>query len=180
MKSKTPKTKAITSPKNNLSKHSKLSDKDVSQKISLFDHVKHIRAVQDPDYFKNLSEENRKSFNHFMILRALSMDNDIVQEMAFLYRYLDKIPSPQFYQLLIALVPKHNRWVPWVKTKVVRHSKALLAIVAKHYEVSKWQANRYVNILTNNDEGLEKLVDLLQAMGLNEKEIEKLFDKEQV
>ena len=114
-----------------------------------------------------------------MILRALAMDNDVVQEMAFLYRYFNVIPSPQFYQLLVALTPKHNRWVPWIKTKVIKHSPDLLSLVAKHYQVSKRQANEYVNVLVATDEGLGKLVDLCQAMGLNDKEVENLFDKKE-
>ena len=59
---------------------------DAPKKKSLFDHVKHIRQVQDPNYYKELSSEDKKSFNHFMILRALSMDADIVEDMAMLYQ----------------------------------------------------------------------------------------------
>lgn len=139
--------------------------------------MKHIRSVQNPEYYNELSEENRKSFNHFMLLRALAMDDNIVGEMAFLYRYFHLIPSPQFYQLLIALTPKGARWIPWIKTTVVKHSQDLLAIVAKTYNISKRQANEYVNVLIASDEGLERLVELCGAMGLNDREIEKLFDK---
>jgi len=143
----------------------------------LFDHVKHIRGVQDPEYYNNLSEENRKTFNHFMILRALSMDSHIVEEMAFLYRYFDKIPSPQFYTLLINLIPRQNRWVPWVKAKVVKHSNELLTVVANHFKVSKRQANEYINVMIQSDDGAEKLVDLCQYEGVSDKEIETLFEK---
>ncbi len=107
------------------------------------------------------------------------MDDEIVGEMAFLYRYFHLIPPPQFYKVLIALTPKHNRWIPWIKTKVVKHSPELLALVAKTYDVSKKQANEYINVLIATDEGLEKLVELCQAMGLNDAEIEKLFDKKE-
>jgi len=114
-----------------------------------------------------------------MLLRALAMDDDIVQDMAFLYRYFHLIPSPQFYKVLIALTPKQNKWVPWIKTKVVKHNPDLLALVAKTYDVSKRQANEYINVLTATDEGLEKLIELCQAMGLSDSEIEKLFDKKE-
>jgi len=114
-----------------------------------------------------------------MILRALAMDDEIVREMAFLYRYFDKIPSPQFYQLLINLVPKNFRWVPWIKTKVIKHSPDLLSLVAKTYSVSKRQANEYVNVLIASDEGLGRLTELCSAMGLNDKEVENLFDKKE-
>lgn len=114
-----------------------------------------------------------------MILRALAMDDEIVGEMAFLYRYFHFIPSPQFYQLLIALVPKNFRWVPWIKTKVIKHSPDLLNLVSKTYNVSHRQANEYVNVLVASEEGLEKLVELCSAMGLNESEINQLFDKKE-
>lgn len=114
-----------------------------------------------------------------MLLRALAMDDDIVGEMAFLYRYFHLIPSAQFYKVLIALTPKHNRWVPWIKTKVVKHNPDLLNLVAKTYDVSRRQANEYINVLVATDEGLEKLVELCSAMGLSESEINQLFDKKE-
>jgi hypothetical protein len=112
-----------------------------------------------------------------MILRALSMNDEIVGEMAFLYRYFDKIPSPQFYQLLIALTPKNGGWVPWIKTKVIKHSPDLLNLVVKTYQISKRQANEYVNVLVATEEGLGKLLELCTAMGLSDSEVEQLFDK---
>jgi len=148
-------------------------------KLTLFDHVKHIRGVKDPEYYNKLSEENRKSFNHFMILRALAMDDEIVGEMAFLYKYFHIIPSAQFYTLLIALTPNTHRWVPWIKTKVIKHNQDLLALVAQTYSVSKRQANEYVNVLIASDEGLGRLTELCSAMGLNDKEVENLFDKKE-
>lgn len=174
MKLKTP--RESKSPPKKRSKPQDL-DSDLPKKFSLFDHVKHIRSIQDPEYYVNLSDENKKSFNHFMILRALSMDSDIVGEMAYLYRYFDKIPSPQFYQLLIALVPKSTRWVPWIKTKIVKHNQDMITAIGKHYEISKRQANEYVNVLIKSDDGLSKLVDLLGAIGFNETDIDKFFDK---
>lgn len=144
----------------------------------MFDHVKHIRGEQSPTYYDELSEENRKTFNHFMLLRALAMDSGIVQEMAFLYRYFHLIPSPQFYKLLIALVPKNIRWVPWIKTKVVKHSSEILTAVANNYKVSKRQANEYVNVLLSSDEGRERLIDLCRSVGLSDKDVEDLVNTE--
>ena len=54
-----------------MSKRQKEKVKGIIKKKSLFDHVKHIRQVKDPDYYKNLSEEERKTFNHYMILREI-------------------------------------------------------------------------------------------------------------
>lgn len=144
---------------------------------SLFDHVKHIRQVQDPNYYVNMSEDDRKSFNHFMIVRALSMDEEILETMAQLYQIFDKIPSAQFYQLLIALVPKSMRFYPWVKSKKMKHNKDLLSLVAKRFQVAKYQANEYVNILLRSEDGQAELVNICKAFGLEDKEVEKLFEE---
>lgn len=143
---------------------------------TLFDHVKQIREVKDPNYYNNLSEDDRKSFNHFMIVRALSMDASIVEEMAQLYQLFDKIPSPQFYQLLVALVPQDRRYYPWIKSKKLHHKKELLELVAKRFKISKFEANDAVNLLLRTENGQGELVSICRAFGLNEQEIEAVFD----
>jgi len=111
-----------------------------------------------------------------MILRALSMDATIVEEMAQLYQLFDKIPSPQFYQLLIAVVPKDFRFYPWIKSKKMTHKKELLALVSKRFQVSKFEANEYVNLLLRSEDGQAELVNICRAFGNSEAEIEALFN----
>ena len=158
----------------NLKKKSK--NIELPKQKSLFDHVKAIRQTQDPNYYINLSEDDKKSFSHFMIIRALSMDASIVEDMAQMYQVLDRIPSPQFYQLLIAIVPKSYQYYPWVKTKVMKHNKLLLDYVAKRFKVSKYQANEYVNILLRTEAGQGELVAILKTFGLEDKEIEEMLE----
>lgn len=155
----------------------KKPESDGPKRRTLFDHVKHIRQVQDPNYYNNLSEDDRKTWNHFMIIRALSMDEALVEAMASLYPIFDKIPPAQFYTLLIAIVPRSFKFSPWVKTKVKKHSKELLEIVGKRFQVPKYQANTYVNILLRNDDGKDEIVRICKAMGLEDKEIEDLFEE---
>lgn len=149
---------------------------NLPKKKSLFDHVKHIRQIQDPDYYTRLSEDDRKSFNHFMIIRALAMDDTLVEDMAELYPYFDKIPSPQFYTLLIAMVPKSMSFHPWIKSKFMKHKSELLDIVGKRFQIPKYQANAYVNILLRSDEGQAELINICRAFGLNDDEIQTLLD----
>lgn len=158
-------------------KSNESSTSDGPKKRSLFDHVKHIRQVQAPNYYLSLSPEEKKTFNHFMIVRALSMDESIVEDMAQLYQIFDKIPSPQFYQLLIALVPKSNRFYPWIKSKKMKHKKDLLKYVSQRFKVSTHQANEYVNILLRSDEGQAELIDICKSFGLDDKQVEDLFEE---
>jgi len=160
-----------------LKKKSGISLPDSPKKSSVFDHVKHIRQIQDPKYYMNMSEDNCKSFNHFMIIRALAMDDTLVEKMAPLYRIFDKIPSPQFYQLLISLIPKSNIFCPWIKSKVIRYNKNLLGYVAQRFQISKYQAVDYINILLRSEEGQSELVNILKCFALDDKEIEKMFEE---
>jgi len=155
----------------------KSTENNGPKRRSLFDHVNQIRQNQDPNYYKNLSDEDKKTFNHFMILRALAMDDPMVEDMAQLYQYVDKIPSAQFYQLLISLVPKNSRYSPWIKSKTLRHNKDLLGYVAKRFQVPKYQANEYINILLRTEEGQGDLVNICKAFGLEDKEVEALFEE---
>ena len=158
-----------------IKKKSDTSSPTELKKRTLFDHVKHIRQVQDPDYYINLSEDDRKSFNHFMILRALSMDEDLVEDMAQLYQIFDKIPSPQFYRLLIELVPRSNKFSPWIKSKVMKHNKILLGYVAKRFQISQYQATDYINLLLRTETGQGELVSICKAFGLEDSEIEDIL-----
>lgn len=158
----------------------KESTPEKESKKSLFDHVKHIRQVKDPNYYKNLSDEDKKSFNHFMILRALSMDENIVEEMATLYTIFDKIPSEQFYTLLISVVPKSYGYYPWIKTKKFKNNKELVKLVKQRFTVPTYQANEYLNILLRSPQGQEEVVNICRAFGLEDKEIQDLIDGDNV
>lgn len=150
---------------------------DGIKRRTLFDHIKQIRQVQDQSYYVNLSEDDRKTFNHFMIVRALSMDDEIVETMAQLYQIFDKIPSAQFYQLLIALVPRSMRFYPWIKSRKMKHNKDLVGLVAARFKVSKHQSNEYINLLLKTEDGQAELVDICKSFGLNDSDVEKLFEE---
>lgn len=151
-------------------------DEQKEKGISLFDHVKHICKVQDPNYFKNLSDADKKSFNHFMILRALSMNPELLDDVGMLYRYFDTIPSEQFYQLLIAIIPIDKSYYPWIKgTKKYKFDDSVIDYISRKFEVSSKEAIDYALILNNTDEGTKYLKELVRGFGHTEKEVEKLL-----
>ena len=143
--------------------------------IGLFDHIKHIRSIQDPDYFKTLSELDIKSFNHFMILKALSMNPSILEEVSELLKYFDKIPSPQFYLLLIKLVPLDKKFYPWVKGKPQLISNELLNLLTTYYQVSSREAIDYANLLFSTDTGRKELENLCCDNGFEDSEIKTML-----
>ena len=49
---------------------------------TLFDHLNAISKDQKPDYFRDLSEEDKKTWSNYMIHRFLSMNYDFVDLIA--------------------------------------------------------------------------------------------------
>lgn len=151
--------------------------RDKVKSLGLFDHVKHIREIRDPNYFLNLSEQERRSFNHFTILKALSMNPDLLETISTLYQYFDIIPSAQFYTLLISIIPQDSTYYPWIKPKN-RYKEGLIDLISKRFEVSSQQSEEYVKLLSLTDEGINSLVHICQGFGKTDNEIEQLLSKD--
>lgn len=142
----------------------------------LFDHVKHIRQTQDPDYYDSLSESDRKSFNKYMILRVLSMDKTIIEEISYISKYFEVLPEKQFYKLLILALPKSYGFSPYIKSTTKAVNETILNCVCSYFNVGKRDATDYYNILISHEEGLTNLISLVKQHGYTEKEVEALFE----
>lgn len=141
----------------------------------LFDHVTHIRETKNPDYYRSLSEEERKSFNKFMILRILSMDRSIIEEVAYISKYTEIIPDEQFYKLLIDVVPNEKKYCKYIKKSDKDINELILGCLCKRYEIGKKDAVDYYKILMSYDDGIRELTSLISTYGYSEKEIETMF-----
>jgi hypothetical protein len=146
----------------------------------LFDHLTAIRTTKDPGYYESLSETEKKSFNHWMILAWLSMDNYLIELTAFLWRdgYYDQIPSAQFYKLLLDFVPQTEQRLFWQKSSKKANSK-LIEYVSNWYSVSKREAVDYLEVLLSSDNGITEIGNILEGFGLTDKEAEKIFSGEE-
>jgi hypothetical protein len=104
------------------------------------------------------------------------MDNDLVGLISSLWKdgYYDKIPSPQFYTLLIQLVPYSDKNVYWFKKPKERNGK-LLKYISNLYLVSIRESEDYLDVYFGSDGGINELIRILEGNGLTEKEVEKLL-----
>lgn len=165
-----------------MAKKSKKSNSEVESSIpkaaGLFDHVNHIRKVQSPDYYDKLSELDRKSFNHFMILKFLSMDRSSIEYVADISKYFEVTPSRNFYQLCAAITNRTNSFFPYIKSKSPKLNKDLVQYVARKYEVSTTEASDYCKLLMKTEKGVNDLIDICKGYGLTEKEVEKIISYE--
>lgn len=159
-----------------LTMKSKKKDTETKPKSKgLFDHINHIREVKDPNYYINLSDEEKKSFNKFMILRILSMDVNLIEEMSILSKYFQLIPEEQFYKVLIDVVPRGRKFCKYIKKTSGGINQTILDCICVKFKVGEKDAVDYFNILTSHDDGIKELVSLIEGFGYSEKDIEKLF-----
>jgi hypothetical protein len=142
---------------------------------NLFDHIKGVtlRKVK----WEDLSEEDIKSWNNYMITKFFSMEIELVEVMNDIQKYTNGILTPKdYYKLLYDLLPKHSFFLKYVKSKTrVDIDMEFINVFCKHYELGKNEVYRYIKMLKNTNPN--ELVQVLKRYGLKENDIE-LFEKQ--
>ena len=171
-----PKNKTLQSAKN--SETLKEEKKNLVKSKGLFDHINHIREVKSPDYYDKLTVEEKKSFNKYVLLMGLSMDQSCIEEIAYISKYFDSMPDRLFYTVCCDVVPHGRKFCKWIKANKQSINKELIQLVAKHYQISKSDAYDYCIMMIKNEKGLTDLINVCKLYGKTEKELEKLFDND--
>lgn len=154
----------------------KLKKKLENSVRGLFDHIKEIKENQSAGYYDSLSEEDIKSFNKFMILRVLSMNKNVIDDISKISEYSDSLTNKMFYKLLINKIPKDNRYHKYIKRSQTTPDSKIVRCIMDYYEIGYKDAIAYYNILIQSDSGLAELVSLIESIGYSEEEVEKMFD----
>ena len=142
---------------------------------TLFDHIKAITSEQNPKYWDTLNESDKKTWSNYMVLRFLSMKYEWVETIAAVQPYLQEVPPKAMYLALIDLLPKGRHFMKYMKPKGAdKYESWLVELVAKHYEVSKLEAEDYLKILYATRTGKERILELCEDYGTDPKIIKKL------
>lgn len=137
---------------------------------SLFDHINQIREVQDPNYYKSLSDLDKKSWNNYKICRFLSMQESNIDMINEIQKYQTLAPE-YFYQLCIAVVPSGRGYFPYVKgVKDTKFTEELLTLFRNHFEESKRNVLDYLSILTK-----QEIKSTVLLYGYTEEEADKII-----
>lgn len=143
--------------------------------MNFFDHLNAIYQNQSPDYYDNLSDSDKKSFNEYMINRGISMNMFQVEVANEAQRYYNELRGRELYLFYSNLIPKRKQFNKWVKaTKSNEYDDWLIELVAHHYEVSKLEATKYLDIYFSTDDGKKSLRSFLEGYGKDNKTIKKL------
>lgn len=152
-----------------------MADKKTKKGKSLFDHLKAITSYQDPDYFEKMSIQDKKTWSNFMLLRFMSMNDDLMPVVAELQPLVQNLEPELFYKTFIGLIPKGNYYAKYIKSnKGTDYPKWILELIAKDYEVSQVEARDYLEILYSTKTGKETVKQICEKYGIEKSEIKKL------
>jgi hypothetical protein len=141
--------------------------KEVSKKMSIFDWLKEITYNKSP--WNSFTEEDRESFNPYMVHRFLSMNLDYV-EFVNTVQTVPYTSKERIYNIYLYTIPKKDMWLKYIKSTKTKRQEAMLKYIATYYECSLGEAEEYADILRDNG-----IKNILKQSGVDDKEIKKLL-----
>ena len=143
------------------------------KKKSLFDHVNQITSVQNPNYWEDISDEDKKTWSNYMVNRFLSMKSDWIELVNEVQKY--PLEPKELYKVYTSILPKKKQWLRYIKgDKKMVYPKWVYEIVAKDMQVSMREAVSAVEMYDMSHGGQAELGDILLKYGTEEKEVRKL------
>ena len=113
-----------------------------------FDHLKNLHTKKRT--WDNFNDEEKKSFNVFIINKALSMNPNYlgIVNMVQNFTGLNQILSQkEIFNLYYSLLPNKFRFYKWIKGEKTKKDKDKAEYLAMHFEVSIREAYDYLKIL---------------------------------
>jgi hypothetical protein len=135
--------------------------------MKIFDWLNQITYDKQP--WNSFTEEDKKSFEPYMIHRFLSMNPDYIEfvNLVQTFPYSDK---EKIYNIYLYMIPKKKMFLKYIKSSKTKRQEKLLKHIALYYECSLGEAEEYIDIL--RESGVKSI---LTKLGVEEKEQKKLL-----
>lgn len=135
--------------------------------MKIFDWLNQITYEKQP--WNSFTEEDKKSFEPYMIHRFLSMNPDYI-EFVNLVQVFPITDKEKIYNIYLYMIPKNKMFLKYIKSSKSKPKEALLKHIASYYECSLGEAEEYTYIL--RETGVKSI---LTKLGVEEKEQKKLL-----
>ena len=113
-----------------------------------FDHIKNLHTKKR--HWEDFNDEEKKSFNVFIINKGLSMNPDYlgIVNMVQNFTGLNQILSQkEVFNIYFNLLPSKFRFYKWIKGEKNKKDKEKAEYLAMHFKVSTREAYDYLKIL---------------------------------
>lgn len=154
-----------------MAKAKKDKDKEV-KRLGLFDHISAVTEYQDPQYWKKISDDDKKTFGNFIILRYLSMNPDWIEWIGEVQPYIQSLPNEHFYRFFSDMIPPKKYYLKYIKGKKgTDYEDWIVELIVKEYLISTKEATEYLDILYTTREGREQILEICNKYGIDKKMI---------
>jgi len=119
--------------------------------------------------WSSFSEDQRESFNPYMVHRYVSMYIGYV-ELANIAQKLPLTEKEKIYNIYKTMLPKKKMFLKYVKKQTKNTYDDLLKYVSEYYQCGLGEAEEYIDII--REAGVR---GILWEMGVSEKETDKLI-----
>jgi hypothetical protein len=138
--------------------------------MNVFDWIKQVTYIKDP--WSSFSDEDKATFNPYMLHRFLSMHEPYIELANYLQQFW-QLTHEQVYLIYCSYLPENKIFAKYIKSTTPKANSDLVAIIADHYKVSTREAKTYINMLSE-----DTIKSILSSRGINDDEIKKLFKNE--
>ena len=139
---------------------------------TLFDHIKEITNSQNPNYWEDISDADKKTWSNYMVHRFLSMKPEWIEVVNEIQQYWELEPK-SVYQFYTNIIPKSRTFLRYTKSK-------------KKSKIEKWAMDILCEYFEDSSENIEKTLDImgkyvvnsiLSKYGIEEKQLKKVWSK---
>ena len=113
-----------------------------------FDHIKNLHTKKR--HWEDFNDEEKKSFNVFIINKALSMNPSYLGIVNMIQNFtgLNQILSQkEVFNIYFNLLPSKFRFYKWIKGEKTKKDKEKAKYLAIHFKISIREAYDYLKIL---------------------------------
>ena len=111
-----------------------------------FDHIKNLHTKKRR--WEDFNDEEKKSFNVFIINKALSMNPNYLNIVNLVQKYsAGQITQKEVFKIYFNLLPTKFRFYKWIKGQKTKKDKDKAEYLATHFKVSTREAYDYMQIL---------------------------------
>ena len=113
-----------------------------------FDHIKNLHTKKRT--WNDFNDEEKKSFNVFIVNKALSMNPNYLGIVNMIQNYtgLNQILSQkEVFNLYYSLLPNKFKFYRWIKGEKTKKEKEKAEYLAMHFNISTREAYDYLKIL---------------------------------
>lgn len=112
------------------------------------DHIVQITQTKDRDYYNNLTDVERRSFNTYLILKYLSYCYELIPILSEYQSIVEQLPPDRLYLVLIEIIPKGDYIFKFTRRrKIGTYLNSEVELISKYYGCSKNQGKDYIDVL---------------------------------